>query len=538
MEPPRDGVTRPRASHAVATANGDTDSHRAFDALGDALGDAMSTRRRPAAQKSGDTVATADRATRARGRRGPFTLPGDAREKEKKSGGACSAWFCAVCDVEDAPEWMIFNPHIRSGYRVGAGWLGATRSVFMRHNETVNIWTHLLGFLMFVALIVRTYRTATSGVGLAAPPEHWVTGADVARVERIQYATRWRQEIKRDWDALHAIDVVMHERLANTSQKQHIVAGVKGVKGELLDITHELAEHLRRGEEVFKVEKRRRALRQSLESVEKALDSIENAGGADLEPIHEQCNALRTKLGQLRAHIKGVPDDPEPARPVTRWPMYVFLSGAVVCLFFSTLCHTYCCIGARDAERMWRLDYLGIAVLIVSSFYPMVHYSYYCLPGWRDMYITGITSLGCLAAIPTLLTAFQKKEYGPLRASLFVALGLFGIFPIFQQILFVWRIVPTPMMEAFVLEMLMGGGYIVGAFLYAQGIPERWYPGLFDFIGCSHNIFHVLVVLSAYAHYKASLIYLTWRDNFTCEADHELLLEWYHLAAHFRYPEL
>ena len=254
-------------------------------------------------------------------------------------------------------------------------------------------------------------------------------------------------------------------------------------KGELLDITHELAEHLRRGEEVFKVEKRRRALRQSLESVEKALDSIENAGGADLEPIHEQCNALRTKLGQLRAHIKGVPDDPEPARPVTRWPMYVFLSGAVVCLFFSTLCHTYCCIGARDAERMWRLDYLGIAVLIVSSFYPMVHYSYYCLPGWRDMYITGITSLGCLAAIPTLLTAFQKKEYGPLRASLFVALGLFGIFPIFQQILFVWRIVPTPMMEAFVLEMLMGGGYIFGAFLYAQGIPERWYPGLFDFIG-------------------------------------------------------
>jgi len=443
-----------------------------------------------------------------------------------------------VCDIDDAPEWMVFNPHIRSGYRVGARWLGATRSVFMRHNETVNIWTHLLGFLMFVALIVRTYQTASSGVGLAAPPEHWVTGADVARVERIQYATRWRQEIKRDWDALHAIDVAMHERLANTSQKQHIVKGVKGVKDELLDITHELAEHLRSGEEVFKVEKRRSAMQQSLKSVEKALDSIEIAGGDDFEPIREQCSALRKKLSQLRAHIKGVPDDPEPARPVSRWPMYVFLSGAVVCLFFSTLCHTYCCVGAADAERMWRLDYLGIAVLIVSSFYPMVHYSYYCLPGWRDMYITGITALGCLAAIPTLLTAFQKKEYGPLRASLFVALGLFGIFPIFQQLLFVWHIVPTPMMEAFVLEMLMGVGYIFGAFLYAKGIPERWNPGMFDFIGCSHNIFHVLVVLSAYAHYKAGVIYLTWRDNFTCEADHELLLEWYHLAAHFRYPEL
>ena len=138
-----------------------------------------------------------------------------------------------------------------------------------------------------------------------------------------------------------------------------------------------------------------------------------------------------------------MPDDPEPARPVTRWPMYVFLSGVVVCLFFSTLCHTYCCIGARDAERMWRLDYLGIAVLIVSSFYPMVHYSYYCLPGWRDMYITGITSLGCLAAIPTLLTAFQKKEYGPLRALSLLRWVCLVFFPFFNKFL-VWRIVPTP----------------------------------------------------------------------------------------------
>ena len=141
----------------------------------------MPARRRPAA-RSRETVTDANRTTRASAPRGPFRLPGDGRGDDGKTGDACSAWFCAVCDIDDAPEWMVFNPHIRSGYRVGARWLGATRSVFMRHNETVNIWTHLLGFLMFVALIVRTYQTASSGVGLAAPPEHWVTGADVARV--------------------------------------------------------------------------------------------------------------------------------------------------------------------------------------------------------------------------------------------------------------------------------------------------------------------------------------------------------------------
>jgi predicted membrane channel-forming protein YqfA (hemolysin III family) len=28
----------------------------------------------------------------------------------------------------------------------------------------------------------------------------------------------------------------------------------------------------------------------------------------------------------------------------------------------------------------WRIDYVGIAVLIVASFYPVVYYSFYCVP--------------------------------------------------------------------------------------------------------------------------------------------------------------
>ena len=205
---------------------------------------------------------------------------------------------------------------------------------------------------MFVALIVQTFRTAHSGVGLAAPPAHWVTGADVAQVERIQYATRWRQEIRRDRDDLRAIDVALHERLQNGSAARDIL---RGVRDDLLDVTHELAEHLESGEEVFKVEKRRKVLKRSLKGAQKVLEAMDRAGGKDYEEISVQTEALRKKLSQLKKHIKFVPDDPEPARPVTRWPMYIFLTGAVVCLFFSTMCHTYCCVGEIDAERMWRL---------------------------------------------------------------------------------------------------------------------------------------------------------------------------------------
>ena len=222
---------RPIPARAVRAPIG---RHRTLALVESSARDDMSTlraRRAATPEVVDDAETTKSRATRARG---PFRLP---KADEDDDGKKCSAWFCAVCDVDDAPEWMVWNPYVRSGYRVGARWLGATRSIFMLHNETVNIWSHLLGVLMFAALIVQTFRTAHSGVGLAAPPAHWVTGADVARVERIQYATRWRQEIRRDRDDLRAIDVALHERLQNGSAARDIL---RGVRDDLLDVTHDM----------------------------------------------------------------------------------------------------------------------------------------------------------------------------------------------------------------------------------------------------------------------------------------------------------
>ena len=47
------------------------------------------------------------------------------------------------------------SPAITSGYRRRLGYGDCFRSVFSLHNETVNIWTHLLGFLCFLVLMVK-----------------------------------------------------------------------------------------------------------------------------------------------------------------------------------------------------------------------------------------------------------------------------------------------------------------------------------------------------------------------------------------------
>ena len=50
--------------------------------------------------------------------------------------------------------------------------------------------------------------------------------------------------------------------------------------------------------------------------------------------------------------------------------------------------------------------------------------------------------------------------------------------------------------------------YAIGTFLYVSRIPERWKPGLFDIAGHSHQIFHLFVVVGAFAHYRVALIFL------------------------------
>merc|ERR550534_2269595 len=57
-----------------------------------------------------------------------------------------------LVSAEDAPVYNL-EVGITSGYRQPLCYAGCLRSVFQIHNETVNIWTHLLGFVFFLWLL-------------------------------------------------------------------------------------------------------------------------------------------------------------------------------------------------------------------------------------------------------------------------------------------------------------------------------------------------------------------------------------------------
>ncbi|KAL1537065.1 Heptahelical transmembrane protein 4 [Salvia divinorum] len=201
-------------------------------------------------------------------------------------------------------------------------------------------------------------------------------------------------------------------------------------------------------------------------------------------------------------------------RPITRWPFFAFLGGAMFCLLASSTCHLLSCHSERVAYFMLRLDYAGIAALISTSFYPPVYYSFMCYPFFCNLYMGFITLLGIGTVLASLLPVFQTPEYRTFRASLFFGMGFSGAAPILHKLILFWH--QPEALHTTGYEVLMGLFYGIGAVVYAIRIPERWMPGKFDIAGHSHQLFHVLVLAGAYTHYRAGLVYLRWRDLQGC----------------------
>lgn len=301
---------------------------------------------------------------------------------------------------------------------------------------------------------------------------------------------------------------------------------VRDAVSSMTAVATHLREHLRLNG--ANVDALRRTLDEAVQAVRHAVQ------GAEHDAAEEIAKLLNAEVAKLYAQLDAAPaliadaaDVGVDLAPAPRWPMYAFLAGAIACLGMSTACHTLANVTERVSAVVWRLDYVGIAGLIVASFFPVVYYSFMCMPTWRWIYLSTTVVVGTGTLFVTLLDRFQAPKYSPLRATLFCFLGGSGVFPIFHQTFFTWRVVPTPIVYMLGMELLMGACYLLGAVIYSNAVPERWRPGAFDVWGHSHNIFHVLVVCGAYTHYRAGLMLMAWRDHHGCDADVTLLKSWY-----------
>ncbi|KAJ6231859.1 adiponectin receptor protein [Anaeramoeba flamelloides] len=62
-------------------------------------------------------------------------------------------WNSKLKEYAQLPDWLKFNEFINGGYRLHFTIKDTLSSIFEIHNETINIWTHLLATMVFVYCI-------------------------------------------------------------------------------------------------------------------------------------------------------------------------------------------------------------------------------------------------------------------------------------------------------------------------------------------------------------------------------------------------
>ena len=198
---------------------------------------------------------------------------------------------------------------------------------------------------------------------------------------------------------------------------------------------------------------------------------------------------------------------------IPKWPWFVFLAGGMGCLACSSLSHLLACHSRTFNLFFWRLDYAGISLMIVCSFFAPIYYAFFCNPQSRLFYLTSITLLGVTAIITLLAPVLSTPRFRSFRAALFLTMGFSGVVPAAHAVALHWG--QPHIFVSLGYELAMAILYATGAAFYVTRIPERWKPGAFDIAGHSHQIFHVFVVLGALAHSVATLVIMDFRRGST-----------------------
>ena len=179
----------------------------------------------------------------------------------------------------------------------------------------------------------------------------------------------------------------------------------------------------------------------------------------------------------------------------------LFFGAAVKCLVCSALWHTMNSISNLPLmERFACVDYTGISLLVATSIMTTEYTAFYCEPVSRWVYMLLTFVLGVGGTILPWHPTFNRADMAWARVGFYVTLAATGFFPVFQLTYergWNWMIY----FYAPVLKSI--GVYLGGAVLYAGKIPERWWPGMFDYFGGSHNIWHLAVLGGILFHYSA-----------------------------------
>ena len=395
--------------------------------------------------------------------------------------------------ITEAPEFMRDNGYIKTGYLVNCDSITkAVKSVFILHNESVNVWSHMLGAFFVVVLIIYTaicigsYKTSIiNRFNESYYPRYENLRKDLKEMTQQYFKDKVSEIIKNFTEKTS-------DFIGNTTEK------IKGSYNDYKDSFNKKIDDF----------KKNSIYTNSSANIAKIIDDMSSKWDDFLDSMEIESLLFETISNNIEI--------PKTQKRIRRWPIFIMLSSAIICLSFSAIYHMLSPISKQFCTTLSRLDYAGISLLIAGSCFPPYFYFFNCEPFLCYAYLTFISVFAISVFLFSLTPGFHTPQRRTLRGSLFLSLGISAGIPIMHLMLFRSSIKGFESSPRLMFWVIGGAAYIIGALIYIKRIPEKFYPGKFDIFGSSHQFFHLFVVVGVITHYIGSLDAYFYRVENQC----------------------
>jgi hypothetical protein len=79
-----------------------------------------------------------------------------------------------ICTVEDLPSWHFQHRRIKNGYRYCASYKSAILSMSYWHNESINVWSHILAPIGILLYFGSQWSAVTAASAAGNPWDKWL----------------------------------------------------------------------------------------------------------------------------------------------------------------------------------------------------------------------------------------------------------------------------------------------------------------------------------------------------------------------------
>ncbi|XP_065210008.1 progestin and adipoQ receptor family member 3-like [Planococcus citri] len=181
------------------------------------------------------------------------------------------------------------------------------------------------------------------------------------------------------------------------------------------------------------------------------------------------------------------------------------------CMITSVVYHTFNCRSETHFHRLLKYDLYGISFSLLAIYLSGIYYAFWCNVRWCIFY--SITVGGFFAAVMAI-QIFSERDF--LKIGIFVLWAAYGIIPTIHWMFTMggWNNPIVQKLLPRVINMYAISG--VAFLFYISYIPERFFPGRFDFIGSSHQAWHCLIVYALCYWHNTGIHYIEYRMNHSC----------------------